>query len=164
MKMKKSTKVWLGIATIWPVVYIFVFIAAIVLFFALVASEGGSPGSDPGGPASMLLPFGFVGLMAVHMLTILDMLAMKVFYIVRVFKTEQLDQNMRIMWTLLLVFATIFAEPVFWYLYIWRDPPNTANTPSQLAGFGQRPAWGKQTTTREREAAYVPPREPPDWR
>src|SRR5450432_3136416 len=120
-RMKKSTKVLLGIATIWPVLYIFVFIAAIAAFVIFASYAGGSPGSEPGGAASILVPFGFVGLMAVHLFTILEMLALKIFYIVRVFKTEQLDQNQRIMWTLLLVFATVFAEPVFWFLYIWRD-------------------------------------------
>lgn len=160
--MKKSTKVCLGIATIWPILYIFTFIAVIVLTLALVP-ENGPPGSDPSGPGSIWLPIGFLGLLAVHLLTALDVLALKVFYIVRVFKTEQLDQNMRLMWTLLLVFATILAEPVFWYLYIWREqPPAKLSTP-RLPALAAQTAWSGQTTP-DRDAAYVPPRQPPDWR
>lgn len=112
----------------------------------------------------MWLPIGFVGLMAVHMFTILEMLALKIFYIVRVFKTEPLDQNLKIMWTLLLVFVPIFAEPVFWYLYIWREPRPAWQNQPQLPAPGVQTAWGRQTTTRDREAAYVPPSQPPDWR
>jgi hypothetical protein len=159
--MKKSTKVWLGIATIWPALYFFLFIAAIIGVFVLSAAADGPP--ESGGSGSILFPLGFVGLLAMHLFTILEMLAMKVFYIVRVFKTEQLDQNQRIMWTLLLVFATIFAEPVFWYLYIWREPA-IANNPPQLLSPGQYAGWGQQATTPNPEAAYVPPMQPPDWR
>ena len=112
----------------------------------------------------MWLPFGFVGLMAVHLFTILEMLALKVFYVVRVFKTEQLDQNMKIMWTLLLVFATIFAEPVFWYLYIWREPLAASQNQLQLPAPGMQTAWGRQIKQPDREVAYVPPSQPPDWR
>ena len=160
--MKKPTKVLLGIATIWPFLYIFVFITAIVLFVVLAPPASGP--SNPGDPVSMWVPFGFLGLIAVHMFTILEMLALKIFYIVRVFKTEQLDQNKRIMWTLLLVFVTILAEPVFWYLYIWRDSLAASQNQPQLPAPGVRTAWGKQTRARDREAAYVPPSQPPDWR
>lgn len=162
--MKKSTKVWLGIATIWPVLYVFIFVALIIGFAVFASTVTGHPGSEPAALTSILVPVGFMGLMAVHLFTILEMLAMKVYYIVRVIKTDQLDQNLKIMWTLLLVFATIFAEPVFWYLYIWRDPPLTANNPPQLRSPAEYAGWGQQTSTSDREGAYVPPMQPPDWR
>jgi hypothetical protein len=159
--MKTSTKVLLGFATLWPVLYVFVFISAIVLVVLFAGHDAGR--SDPGGD-SLWLPLGFVGLIAVHMFTILEMLALKVFYVIRVFKTEQLDQNMRIMWTLLLVFATIVAEPVFWYLYIWREQPAALQNQPQLLAPGVQTAWRRQTKTPPSEAAYVPPSQPPDWR
>src|SRR4030081_1308545 len=122
--MKKSTKVLLGLATIWPIVYIFLF--AVVIFSVFIVAGLNSGPSAPGNnsPASIFFPLGFVAFFIVHMLTIIGSLALTVFYIIRVFKTEQIDQNLKIMWMLLLFFMGMLAQPVFWYLYIWRDAPN----------------------------------------
>jgi hypothetical protein len=162
--MKKSRKIWLGIATIWPIVYMFLFMASIFSLF--IFSGMGSGGPPVGGSNSILFPLGFMGLFAVHLLTILGTLALTVFYIIRVFKTERLDQNMKIMWMLLLFFMGMFAQPVFWYLYIWRDTPELAlqeNLPRVMAA-GPRQAWTPQGAPSAREASYVPPSKPPDWR
>lgn len=165
--MKKSRKVWLGIATIWPIVYMFLFIASIFGFMIFAGvHDGGPPVVGPHPPDSMLFPLSFMGLMAVHMGTILGTIALTVFYIIRVFKTERLDQNMKIMWMLLLFFMGMFAQPIFWYLYIWRDTPelnSPGNQPHVLAS-GSQAAWTKQAAPSAREAAYVPPPQPPDWR
>ena len=115
MGFKKSTKILLGVVTIWPVAYIFLFVS--------------------------------MGLMA--------------FNIVRVFKTP-LEEAMKIMWTVLICTVGIFAMPVFWYLYIWREP---AVVPPAIAELASAPASAfvnsTQSSTRENE--YYPPR-PPDWR
>ena len=163
--MKKSTKVWLGIATMWPILYMFLFVAGIILAMMFAPQDGGPPGSDPGGPVSMLLPVGVVAFFITHMLTIFGSLALTVFYIIRVFKTEQLDQNMKIMWTLLMFFLGMLVQPIFWYLYIWREKP-TAASPNQpqLPAPRVQMDWRKRRATSEGEAAYVPPLQPPDWR
>ncbi len=164
--MKKSTKVWLGIATLWPIAYIFLFIAAIFSLFIFGGlHDGGPPDAGPGGSGSILFPVGFMGLFAVHLLTILGTLALTVFYIIRVFKTERLDQNMKIMWMLLLFFMGMFAQPVFWYLYIWRETPEFSQaTPPMALGAESPSSWTRQTASAPREASYVPPPQPPDWR
>ena len=131
--MKKSRKVLLGIATIWPIVYIFLFIASIFSVILFAGIRGGGPPFAGLPPGSMLLPLGFMGLFAVHLVTILGTLALTVFYIIRVFKTERLDQNMKIMWMLLLFFAGMFAQPVFWYLYIWRGTPENVHRTKSAA-------------------------------
>jgi hypothetical protein len=160
--MKKSTKVLLGIASIWPVAYIGLFVLSIILIFAFAAAtEGGGPSPEPGGPVALLLPFGFMAFFALHLLTIADITALKIYYIIHAVKNQQLDQNMRIMWILLFVFATLIAEPIFWYLYIWREPK--AVNPPQLSAPGMNPNWTNPSNVR-REGAYVPPRDPPDWR
>lgn len=161
--MKKSTKVWLGIATGWPILYMFIFIAAIMLLMIFAPQSGGPSAPDPGESVSLLLPIGFVALMAAHMITILGSLALTVFYVIRIFKTEQLDQNMKIMWTLLMFFTGMLAQPIFWYLYIWREVPIAAEQQPLLASALQ-PAWAAQTSTSQPEVPYVPPTQPPDWR
>jgi hypothetical protein len=158
--MKKSTKVWLGIATVWPIAWMVLFMAFIVVMFSWTGINNG-PGPHPP-PGGFLFPLGFMSFFLVHMITVMGSLALTVFYVIRVFKTERIDQNLKIMWTLLMFFAGMFAQPVFWYLYIWREPETTPASPS-LMGPGFQTSWTKANAT-EREPAYVPPPQPPDWR
>ncbi|MCU1263751.1 MAG: hypothetical protein JWM21_69 [Acidobacteria bacterium] len=164
--MKKSRKIWLGIATIWPIVYMFLFVASIFSLFIFSGIHNGGPPVLGPEPPSILFPLGFMGLFAVHLLTILGTLALTVFYIIRVFKTESLDQNMKIMWMLLLFFMGMLAQPVFWYLYIWRETPKLASPeiPPYPLTAGSQSSWERQAASSPREAAYVPPTHPPDWR
>ena len=161
--MKKRPKIWLGIATFWPLAYIFLFLTAILLMFGLAAASG--PGPEPRGPASILLTMGFVAVFILHIFTVLEIMALKVFYIVKVLKADHLDQNMKIMWMLLLFFTAIFVEPIYWYLHIWKEKSDPAlpDHPRQV-GPGVQSSWGRQKAAAEREAAYVPPAQPPDWR
>lgn len=157
--MKKSTKIWLGIATIWPIVYIFLFSVVIVSVLIVAAPNSSPQALGEGSPGSILFPIGFMGFFVLHMLTIMGTLALTVFYIIRVFKTEQLDQNMKIMWMLLLFFMGMLAQPVFWYLYIWRDAPGESKEQKMVGPSFQHPITA---TNSSREAEYF--RQPPDWR
>ena len=73
-------------------------------------------------PPLPFIPLGFVSLMAVHMLTILLMMAMMPLYIILAVNNERLDQTMKIVWVVLLCTMGMFAMPVYWYLYVWRKP------------------------------------------
>jgi hypothetical protein len=159
--MKKSTKIWLGIATIWPIVYLALFF---VVIFSVVIIAGLNPGTHApvvNSPASIFFPVGFMAIFVLHMLTVMGTLALTVFYIIRVFKTEQLDQNLKIMWMLLLFFMGMMAQPVFWYLYIWRDAPDLSKEQQMIGAGIQHPLTANNSS---REAEYFPPRQPPDWR
>jgi ATP-dependent Zn protease len=197
--MKKSTKILLGVATIWPVVYMLLFFVTIfsVLIFSSFAQErsnrnsqsidliqleqkikngelksltirgsemtaidrfndheyrvqvtndrtkseilkqareldaGGKPrvervDEESGGTFPTLFPIGFIVLFVVHMFTILLIMALIAFYIVQVVRTDRLDQTMKILWTVLICMVGMGAMPVYWYLYIWREPANAA--------------------------------------
>lgn len=157
MRLKRSTKILLGIVTIWPAAYMFLFFVGIVSLMFLLPSDAGSTPSQPG---SQLITIGFFSLFAVHILTIFASMGLMAFYIVRVFKTP-LDEAMKIMWTVLICMFGIFAMPVFWFLYIWREPPALgplhAELPSARSGFVNSAEWSP------RENQYNPQR-PPDWR
>lgn len=193
--MKKSTKIWLGIATIWPVVYMLLFFVTIFSFviflpFAQERSHRSSQNIDlvqleqkikngelklltirgseivaidrmtgesyhayvtnehtkaeiikqareidaSGKPrvekieeesdraVPTIFPIGFIGLFVVHLFTILLIMALMAFYIVQVVRTDRLDQTMKILWTVLICMVGMGAMPVYWYLYIWREP------------------------------------------
>lgn len=75
---------------------------------------------------SGLLGLGFVGLFAFHLITILLMMGLMPFYIILVVRSDRLDQTMRIVWVVLICMLGIFAMPVYWFLYVWRDGPPVA--------------------------------------
>jgi hypothetical protein len=73
-------------------------------------------------------PIGFAAFFALHMFTILLSFALMPLYIILAVKNERLDQNMRIVWVVLTCTVGYFANPVYWYLHVWRTPP--ASPPS----------------------------------
>ena len=151
MELSRTKKILLGIASVWPVVYIFLFIAFIFGMVALSGMGGGDLGPAFGG--------GFMVLMVVHMLTIFGSLALTVFYIIHAVKNPRLDSNMRVIWIVLFFFGGMIAEPIYWYLQIWRPESSDGNIHLLR---GEMP--GQHTYRDARSADYVPPSEPPDWR
>jgi hypothetical protein len=149
----------LGIVTIWPAAYMFLFFVGVLSLMFLLPSEGGStPPQELGSP---LIPIGFLSFFAVHILTIFLIMGLMAFYIVRVFKTP-LDEAMKIMWTVLICMFGVFAMPVFWYLYIWREPLAFAPGHAELPSV-RTPDFVNSAERSRRENEYSPQR-PPDWR
>lgn len=83
---------------------------------------------------SILAPIGFFFLMIVHLGTIFLMMAQMPFYIVLAVKNTHLDQTMMIVWIILFALVSVFACPIYWYLYVWRKPKD-ALTDTPAAGF-----------------------------
>src|SRR5687767_9230248 len=99
MKLKRPTKILLGVVTLWPVVYIFLFIVGMFsMMFLMPFMNDSTPAQQPDSPLALVGVFGFF---AVHMLTMLLIMGLMAFYIVRVFKTP-LEEAMKIMWTVLI--------------------------------------------------------------
>jgi len=87
--------------------------------------------SRPG--AERLLPFGFMLLFVMHFLTIVLMFGLMPLYIVLALHDQRHDQNARIIWIILVATLGIVANPVYWYLYIWRKtklPSEPLSNPS----------------------------------
>jgi len=74
-----------------------------------------------------LLIVGFMLIFALHMFTILLSMVLMPLYIILAVKNEQLDQTMRIVWVILACTVGMLANPIYWYMYIWRAQP--ANPP-----------------------------------
>ena len=75
-----------------------------------------------GAPLSTFIPLGFAGLMIAHMATMLLIMALMPAYIILAVKNVRLDQTMQIIWVVLFCTVGMFANPVYWYLYVWRKP------------------------------------------
>ena len=147
--MQKSTKLLLGAATLWPFVYMFLFF--ILVFSMLFLGPG----------AERVMPFVFV----LHMLTILLVLGLTVFYIVDIFKNERVEKDKKVLWAMVIFFGNMVAMPVYWYLYVWKEaavagPP----LPGQLNSANSSAWTNDVNASRPREEQYTPPTQPPDWR
>lgn len=116
--MSRTTKILLGIATAWPIVYMGLFMAFMFgSFFFTFMTEMHHSGAGP-----EAFPIAFVVLFALHFLTMLWILGLLVFYILHVFQTNRVPKDQKALWAVVLFLGGPLAMPVYWYLYIWREP------------------------------------------
>lgn len=152
--MKRSTKILLGLATIWMPIYMVLFM---LFIFGMMAFSIGQPDPSLGPVFGVGILFVFV----LHFLTIMLSLGMTVFYIIHAIKNESLESNMKAMWAVLFFIGGIIAEPIYWYLYIWKAPEDGGAT--GLLGGANTSTWDFESRG-TRQGEYQPPSEPPDWR
>lgn len=153
--MSKTIKLLLGLVTLWPLAYMILFFLMIFSFIFFAAGTGPGDGPPP------FIPVIF----SLHILTMLVIAALTVFYIVNVFRNERVDKDKKVLWAVVLFLGNLLAMPVYWYLYIWKEPqPAIASAPGQL-GSADTSAWTtNDTRQRQEQEQYVPPSQPPNWR
>jgi hypothetical protein len=156
--MKKSSKILLGIATIWPLIYMVLFIGFI--FLTLFLTGGGGPSQGGGLPGFFLVIF------VLHFLTILWIWALIAFYIFNVFKNDRVEKDKKVLWAVVLFMGNVIAMPIYWYLYIWPDHGALSSMPNTPGALNNAEAYNQaaHATANEREKEYVPPPLPPNWR
>lgn len=121
--MNATAKIVLGLATIWPLVYIAIFIGFV---FSMVLSNSQEMSSAQ---ASHTMPPAFVSLLFVHIATILEGIALLVFYIVDVFRNPRVTSEQRLLWAIVIFVGGPIGMIVYWFLNIWRTPPPLAQGP-----------------------------------
>lgn len=114
--MKKPAKVALAIATIWPFLWMMLFFAFIFGTMFWCSSHPKSGSEERGMPLAVMLFF------AGHFLTMLLIFGLTAFYIVYLFRTDRVAQDKKALWAIVLFMGSALAFPVFWYLYIWKEP------------------------------------------
>lgn len=151
-KMKKLTKIFLGLLTLWPFAYVILF------FFVIFSTIVFAPGTGEAGPPPLIAL-----ILPLHLLTMLLVMALMVFYIVNVFKNNRVDKDKKVLWAVVLFLGTMIAMPIYWYLYIWKDHAvSHTYGPGQL-GASDTSNWVNMEN-QSAEQQYVPPSQPPDWR
>ncbi|SRR6266498_4510071 len=151
--MNKSTKILLGLATLWPFLYMilfFVFIFSSILFMP-------RPGAEESGP-----PFFFAVFIALHLSTMLWIMGLTVFYMVNVFRNDRVDKDKKVLWAVVMFMGNMIAMPIYWYLYIWKEGPGSLPSQSSL-GSTDTSDWANDVRASNPEQ-YVPPIQPPNWR
>lgn len=122
MKLSKAAKVLLGLATLWPIAYMFLFIGFIFyqVFWRGFLHHDSFAGSPP--PAFALI-------LAAHFFTILWIFALLAFYGTYLFKTDRIPADKKALWAVVLFMANMMAMPIFFYVYVWKEPaPPPART------------------------------------
>ena len=152
--MKKSTKILLGLATLWPFLYMILFF--LFIFSSILFMPG--PGGGESGP-----PFFFVVFIALHILTMLWIMGLTVFYMVNVFRNDRVDKDKKVLWAVVIFMGNMIAMPIYWYLYIWKEV-SAGSLPSHASlGSADSANWASDARPSNRER-YVPPSQPPNWR
>ncbi len=114
--MARAIRLALLLATLWPLMYIAVFLAFLVGTFNEPSANDGSPE-------------GWMFILPLHMLTMLWVIALLAVYIVNVYRNEGVPADKKPLWATMIFFGTVVVMPIYWYLYIW----NTGSEPQRSA-------------------------------
>jgi hypothetical protein len=107
----RKTTVIIGVATLWPLLYMALFLGFIAYTFL---SFGRSDRTATAVPALFTCVF------VLHLLTMVLMFALVTVYIVHAFRTDLVAEDRRVLWVVVLLFGAVVAGPIYWYLYMWK--------------------------------------------
>ena len=113
MNLSKPQQALVGLATLWPVA------ASIITTLLILTSLNVEEGIlDKIGP-----------LIALQVFTVVVGLGLVVFYVLHIMKNSSINQDMRVVWIVLLLAAGLVAAPVYFCIYIWgSDKPKYVDT------------------------------------
>ena len=108
--MSRGKAITLAVFTAWPIVYVVLFMC--MMFGTVMSAFWGGRSSGPGVAFGIIFPL--------HLLTMVEIAALLVIYIVYLFRTSRIEQDKKVLWAVVLFLGSIIAMPVFWYLYMWK--------------------------------------------
>lgn len=120
MRVPRPVAALIGVLTLWPLVYMFIFFAFILNSFARIPSTA----KEPNGAFQS-----FQLLFVAHIGTMLVIMGLLAFYIVHVFRNPALPESRRVLWAVVLFMGNMVSMPVYWFLYIWRHPVSALAPP-----------------------------------
>ncbi len=113
--MTKSKKLWLGILTFLPVIFIGIFLFLfITLFLSKIYNYENSPGEQQVDfYKSMIISFIFI------VLAVIVKLGLLIYYIIHVSDNKNNDNTKKIMWILILVFIGTIGSIIYYFTEIY---------------------------------------------
>ena len=118
--MSKSKKIWLGVFTFLPLIFLIIYVVVFFSFFlngvdSTYPQEGTSPNFFAG---SYVLLFVIIVLMAIVSLGLL------IYYIVHANSNPKFDSNQKLIWILILLFASGVGSMIYYFMEIvpLKDP------------------------------------------
>jgi hypothetical protein len=115
VKLSKPLKLLIGVLTVWPCLYLVLFLAVFAFMFLSFGRAGR-------GPSPAEIQQGFAVLFILHFATMVLVLGLMAFYIVHLFQARSVPQDRKVLWAVILFLGNVFAMPVYWYMHVWRDP------------------------------------------
>lgn len=118
-RLGKPAKVVLGIVSLWPVIYLFVFMAFFFIqFFGVFSRPLVSPQ-----PVDTIAAFHlFRTFFILQLLAMVVIIALTALYIIDVFRNDRVTPDRKVLWAIILFMGGMLAMPVYWYLFVWREP------------------------------------------
>lgn len=102
--MTKPKALVLAAFTLWPIVYVISFMGLMAYLAIFAGAE--------------IPPF-FGILVVVHLLTMLEILGLLIYYGAHLYRTTAIPPDKKALWAVVLFFANVLALPVYWWLYVW---------------------------------------------
>jgi hypothetical protein len=156
--MKKPAKILLLVASVWPFIY------GIIFFIIMLSTISSMPlhGRPDAGAFEDMFRF----IIPLHLLTMLDVLGLTIFYMVNVFRNDRVVKDKKALWAAVLFLGNVIAFPVYWYYYIWpeKNAPLDAARDRKSLYYTDPAHWVNDATRNEDRRDYAPPPDPPDWR
>lgn len=144
--MTKAWKLLLGALTIWPIMYIALFFGA--AFYSILIGQT----KELTGIWDLIIPL--------HLLTILIIFALMIFYVVNVVRNHRIKSDMKAVWAIVVVLGGPIALPIYWYFFIWKD----TDTGASSVDSRRFPTSTQNFEGHSQQSAYIPLAQPPDWR
>ena len=109
--MTKGKAVTLGIFSVWPILYMILFMGTI--FIMMAATFAGHPPRDSQQKILMVI-------LPLHLFTILEIFALVPIYLFYLFKSDVVAHDKKALWAVVIFSGNMISMPIFWYLYIWK--------------------------------------------
>jgi len=110
--MTKSKALVLGGFTLWPIVYMVLFMVVMFSQVLMMDFENQAPSGHMPTMIKIIFPL--------HFLTMIWIFVLVAIYIRHIFKTEAVPQEKKALWAVVIFMGNMVAMPVYWYLYIWK--------------------------------------------
>jgi len=111
MNLTRKQKIILGVLTLWPPFYILIFIANVMGM--IIASSANTNATVSVMSVAWIIPL--------HFLTIMLVLALMIFYILYIIRSDTVQEEHRIVWLIAVIVVSIPAMIVFWFMYFWKE-------------------------------------------
>lgn len=98
--------------TLWPILYMFLFMGMIFSQFMMMDFGGKAPTGEMPTMVKLIFPL--------HFLTMIWIFVLIAVYIRHVFRTEAVPQDKNALWAVVISCGNMMAMPVYWYLYVWK--------------------------------------------
>lgn len=114
--MSKSKKLWLGIFTFMPTIFIIGYLLSFFAFFMDISQST----FEETAPEGLFASFGILFLFLI--LAVITGLGIMIYYIIHAAKNKAFTENNRLIWILVLVFASGVGAIVYYFVNIYPIP------------------------------------------